>query len=73
VRSAGAALVGGGLARDVGALAALVRADPAFAAADALLSAGEEAGYALLARLADGDARFGDILRDNWFVNGGRK
>jgi hypothetical protein len=73
VRAAGAALVGGGLARDAGAVAALVRSNPDFAAADALLSAGDEAGYSLLARLADGDARFGDMLRESWFLNGGRK
>jgi len=71
VRSLGAALVSSH-AGDAAGLAASVRADPAWAVADALLSSGEGAGYALLARLAAGDARFGEILRENWFVNGGR-
>ena len=72
IRAAGAALVSSH-AGDAAGLAAAVRSDPSFAVADALLSAGGGAGYDLLARLAVGDARFGEVLRENWFVNGGRR
>jgi hypothetical protein len=72
IRAAGAALVATH-AGDAAGLAGALRANPAFAVADALLSEGEGAGYELLTRLAAGDARFGEVLRENWFVNGGRR